>query len=100
MPGAEEQDRHAAGGQDQAGREHGTGQGEDAFDSQWREFLHPVATLQEIELRGLKLKNLQPAYLRHLVAGLGGRESIQPTKLAEMLGCSYNTLVAALAKDA
>ena len=78
----------------------GTGQGEDAFDSQWREFLHPVATLQEIELRGLKLKNLQPAYLRHLVAGLGGRESIQPTKLAEMLGCSYNTLVAALAKDA
>jgi len=70
-----------------------------AFDRQWRQFLLPVATLQELEMRQLKLKDLQPAYLRHLVASLGGRESIQPTKLAETLGCSYNTLVAALARN-
>jgi DNA-binding NtrC family response regulator len=70
-----------------------------AFDDEWRQFLLPVATLEELEMRQLKLRNLQPAFVRHLVAGLGGRDQIQPTKLAEMLGCSYNTLVAALGKE-
>ena len=75
-------------------------QGGIAFDSEWRRFLLPVVDVQELEARQLKLKNLQPAFLRNLVASLGGRENIQPTKLAEMLGCSYNTLVGSLAKDA
>jgi DNA-binding NtrC family response regulator len=71
-----------------------------AFESEWRQFLLPVVDMQELEARQLKLRNLQPAFLRHLVASLGGREKVKPTKLAEMLGCSYNTLVSSLAKDA
>jgi hypothetical protein len=76
------------------------GAGENAADDEWGQFLLPVVDWEELQARQLKLKNLQPAFLRHLVASLGGRESIKPTKLAELLGCSYNTLVGCLAKDA
>lgn len=63
-----------------------------ALDNEWRRFLLPVSSVEELEARQLTLKNLQPAYVRHLVAALGGRKKIQPTKLAEALGCTYNTL--------
>jgi DNA-binding NtrC family response regulator len=62
-------------------------------DSELQHFLLPLSSLEELEKRQLKLKGLQPAFVRHIVAGLGGRENIQPTKLAEALGCSYNTLM-------
>ncbi len=65
-------------------------------DEELRRFLLPAARIEEIAERGLTLKNLNAAYLRHLVATLGGKERIRPTKLAEALGCSYNTLVAHL----
>ncbi|BCR07042.1 hypothetical protein DESUT3_41110 [Desulfuromonas versatilis] len=69
---------------------------EATFDEEWRQFLLPVSSLAEIEARQLKLKALQGAYVRHLVASLGGRTRIQPTKLAETLGCTYNTLMSCL----
>lgn len=55
-------------------------------------FLLPFSSQEELENRKLKLKELQPAFVRHVVACLGGLDKIQPTKLAEALGCSYNTL--------
>ncbi len=69
------------------------------FDEEWAQFLLPVSGLAEIEARQLQLKNLQAAYLRHLVASLGGRSKVQPTKLAEALGCSYNTLIGGLSQS-
>jgi DNA-binding NtrC family response regulator len=68
-----------------------------AFDEEWGRFLLPVTSLAEVETRRLRLKNLPGAYVRHLVASLGGRTAIQPTKLAEALGCTYNTLMGCLA---
>ena len=65
-------------------------------DSQLQHFLLPLSSQEELESRHLKLKDLQSAFVRHVVAGLGGRENIQPTKLAEALGCSYNTLMSYL----
>lgn len=73
--------------------------GEGVFDDEWRKFIHPVSGLDDLEARQLRLKNLQPAFIRHLVASLGGRSGIQPTKLAEALGCSYNTLMSHLGKE-
>lgn len=58
--------------------------------------MQPVNSLEEINSRSLTLKELQPAFVQHIVTSLGGRESIQPTKLAEALGCSYNTLMSCL----
>ena len=46
-----------------------------------------------IESHGTRLKELQPAFVRHVVSSLGGMENVQVTKLAEALGCTYNTLV-------
>ena len=65
-------------------------------DEGWQRFLQPVNSLEEINSRSLTLKELQPAFVQHIVTSLGGRESIQPTKLAEALGCSYNTLMSCL----
>jgi hypothetical protein len=65
-------------------------------DSELQHFLLPLSSQEELEQRQLKLKELQPAFVRHIVAGLGGRKNIQPTKLAEALGCSYNTLMSNL----
>ena len=65
-------------------------------DSQLQHFLLPLSSQEELESRHLKLKELQPAFVRHVVACLGGQENIQPTKLAEALGCSYNTLMSYL----
>jgi DNA-binding NtrC family response regulator len=62
-------------------------------DSELQQFMLPLSSQEELESRELKLKELQPAFVRHIVACLGGRENIQPTKLAEALGCSYNTLM-------
>lgn len=67
-----------------------------AFDDEWRQFLLPVSSMADIEERSLKLKKLQGAYVRHLVASLGGRTRVQPTKLAQTLGCTYNTLTSCL----
>lgn len=72
---------------------------EGVFDDEWRKFIHPVSGLDDLEARQLRLKNLQPAFIRHLVASLGGRSGIQPTKLAEALGCTYNTLMSHLGKE-
>lgn len=65
-------------------------------DDVWQKFLEPVADLDELKARQINLKELQAAYVRHVVASLGGRDNIQPTKLAEVLGCTYNTLVGSL----
>jgi len=65
-------------------------------DSELQNFLLPLSRYEELESRQLKLKELQPAFIRHIVACLGGRENIQPTKIAEALGCSYNTLMSYL----
>ncbi|MBC7962769.1 MAG: sigma-54-dependent Fis family transcriptional regulator [Steroidobacteraceae bacterium] len=65
-------------------------------DSVLQHFLLPISSQGELESRRLKLKELQPAFIRHIVACLGGREKIHPTKLAEALGCSYNTLMSCL----
>jgi DNA-binding NtrC family response regulator len=83
------QEKPAAAGE--PGREEVT-----AFDEEWGRFLLPVTNLAEVETRRLRLKNLPGAYVRHLVASLGGRSAIQPTKLAEALGCTYNTLMSGL----
>jgi len=66
------------------------------YDCQLQRFLLPLSSQEELENRNLKLKELQPAFVRHIVTCLGGREHIQPTKLAEALGCSYNTLMSCL----
>lgn len=68
----------------------------EVLDEEWQRFLLPITTPADIIDRGLKLKNLQAAYIRNLVANLGGRAAIQPTKLADALGCSYNTLSSCL----
>jgi DNA-binding NtrC family response regulator len=65
-------------------------------DRELQYFLAPFSGLEELETRCLKLKELQPAFVRHIVASLGGRDNIQTTKLAEALGCSYNTLISNL----
>ncbi len=65
-------------------------------DSELLRFLKPVSSLEELEQRQLRLKELQPAFVRHLAASLGAHGKVQPTKLAEALGCSYNTLVSHL----
>jgi len=65
-------------------------------DNELQHFLLPLASQEELDSRHLKLKELQPAFVRHIVASLGGRDNIQPTKLAEALGCSYNTLMSHL----
>lgn len=65
-------------------------------DDGWQRFLQPVGSLDEIISRNMTLKELQPAFVQHVVNALGGRDAIQPTKLAEALGCSYNTLMSCL----
>ena len=64
---------------------------------EWQRFQLPVATMEDLKQLGITLKELQPAFVQHIVASLGGRDAIQPTKLAETLGCSYNTLMSCLA---
>jgi len=61
-------------------------------DQEWQDFTLPVRDVGELASRSLNIKNLQAAYVRNLVASLGGPERIQPTKLAKILGCSYNAL--------
>jgi len=67
------------------------------FDADWGRFIQPVTSLAEVEALDLRIKELQGAFVRNLVANLGGRDAIQTTKLAEVLGCSYNTLMSHLA---
>lgn len=62
-------------------------------DDEWQRFLSPISSLEELNKLRINLKELQPAFVRHVVDCLGGRENIQPTKLAESLGCTYNTLI-------
>lgn len=64
--------------------------------NEWRRFLLPISSLDELKTRQINLKELQPAFVRHVVASLGGRHNIQPTKLAEALGCTYNTLMSCI----
>ena len=78
------------------GNRNSSGQSEFDIDDEWQRFLLPVSSLYDLKARQLILKDLQPAFVRHLVASLGGREKIQPTKLAETLGCTYNTLMSCL----
>ncbi|MBJ6799658.1 sigma-54-dependent transcriptional regulator [Geomonas propionica] len=70
-----------------------------AASDEWQRFLLPVSSLNDLRTRQVSLKELQSAYVRHVVASLGGRAKIQPTKLAEALGCTYNTLVGCLAEE-
>lgn len=63
---------------------------------EWQRFLMPISCLEDLKERRINLKELQPTYVRHVVDCLGGRENIQPTKLAEALGCTYNTLIGCL----
>ena len=42
---------------------------------------------------------LQAAFVAHVTASLGGSTAIQPTKLAQSLGCSYNTLMSCLRRS-
>jgi DNA-binding NtrC family response regulator len=60
---------------------------------EWGRFVKPICAIEEIQARNLRLKELQPSFVRHLVSSLGGWDRIKPTKLAEALGCSYNTLM-------
>ena len=60
---------------------------------EWGRFVRPIGSMEEIKAGNLILKELQPAFVRHLVSSLGGWDRIKPTKLAEALGCSYNTLM-------
>lgn len=78
------------------GKRKPVGQREFDIDDEWQRFLMPVSSLEDLKARQLILKELQPAFVRYLVASLGGRENIQPTKLAETLGCTYNTLMSCL----
>jgi len=68
--------------------------GQSAFDSndEWQRFLLPISSLDDLKARQINVRDLQPAFVRHVVACLGGNDAIQPTKLAEALGCTYNTL--------
>lgn len=63
------------------------------MNTELQHFLTSIFSMEELEQCNLKLKELPAAFVRHIVASLGGREQIQPTKLAEALGCSYNTLM-------
>lgn len=74
------------------------GQSSLGSDDEWQRFMLPVSSMEDLRARQLSLKELQPAFVRHIVSGLGGRANIQPTKLAEILGCSYNTLMSCLPK--
>ena len=65
-------------------------------DDAWQRFTTPVASMDDLKQHALTLKELQPAFVQHIVNSLGGRDAIQPTKLAEALGCSYNTLMSCL----
>lgn len=67
-----------------------------SVDDEWQRFILPVTTFEDLKERGISLKELQPAFVRHVVTSLGGRDNIQPTKLAEALGCTYNTFVSCL----
>jgi DNA-binding NtrC family response regulator len=64
-----------------------------SLDDEWSRFILPVSNMEELEARQLRLKNLQPAFVRNLICALGGSGNVQPTKLAEALGCTYNTLM-------
>ncbi|MFZ2949256.1 MAG: hypothetical protein WA003_07195, partial [Desulfuromonadaceae bacterium] len=64
--------------------------------NEWQRFLLPVSSLEDLKSHQIRLKELQPAFVRHIVESLGGSENIQPTKLAEALGCTYNTLKSCL----
>lgn len=70
-----------------------------AASDEWQRFLLPVSCMEDLKTRQVTLKELQPAYVRHVVASLGGRTKIKPTKVAEALGCTYNTLVGYLAEE-
>ncbi|KAA0894231.1 sigma 54-interacting transcriptional regulator [Oryzomonas rubra] len=72
------------------------GTGESGGTDEWQRFLPPFSSMEELKERQINLKKLQPAFVRHVVASLGGRAHIQPTKLAEALGCTYNTLMSCL----
>ena len=61
-------------------------------DNAWKKFTQPVANIETIQKFGLKLGDLQGAFVRNLVLHLGGRDKVQLTKLAKILDCSYNTL--------
>ncbi len=61
-------------------------------DSDWEKFTQPVADIETIQKLGLKLGELQGAFVRNLILHLGGRDKVQVTKLAKALDCSYNTL--------
>jgi len=67
------------------------------YDADWGRFLQPVTSMAEVEALDLRIKELQGAFVRNLIASLGGRDAVQTTKLAEVLGCSYNTLMSHLA---
>ena len=69
-----------------------------ATENDWNNFLLPVTSLTDLTERGLKLSNLPSAYLNHLASQFGGKDAIQPTKLAQALDCSYNTLMNHLKK--
>lgn len=71
---------------------------EHGINDEWQRFLLPFSSLEELKERQISLKKLQPTFVRHVVASLGGRANIQPTKLAEALGCTYNTLMSCLAE--
>lgn len=62
----------------------------------WQRFQLPVRSIEDLKQLDISLKELQPAFIQHIVASLGGRDAIQSTKLAETLGCSYNTLMSCL----
>lgn len=62
------------------------------IDEEWKQFIQPVTNLDSIKNLKIKLNQLQAAYLRNLIANLGGREKVSLTKLAATLDCSYNTL--------
>jgi len=69
---------------------------EHGMTDEWQRFLQPFSSLDELKDQKISLKKLQPAFVRHVVNSLGGRANIQPTKLADALGCTYNTLISCL----
>jgi len=62
------------------------------FDETWASFIQPIPDIETVTSLGLKLNELQGAFIRNLVANFGGRQKVQLTKLAKLLDCSYNTL--------
>ena len=66
------------------------------FNDDWQRFISPISNLDDLKNHQINLKELQPAFVRHVVTCLGGRDKLQPTKLAEALGCTYNTLMSCL----